>query len=537
ARIEKESSDKTGLRCDVVELYQGGEYWLYRYKKYTDLRLVMAPEAQAAFYGGDPDNFTFPRFDLDFAFFRVYENGKPVHPKSYFRWSRAGAKEGELVFVSGNPGSTDRLKTVSQLEYERNYHLPDDLAILRHRRLALLAYSAKGTEEARRAKNLLFGIDNAIKAISGELAGLRDGTLMARKLKQEKAFRAQAAARADLRRYGDAWDKIAAVQDKLAARHKQLMFRNLFGSRLAGLATTIVRYVVEVKKPNDKRYKEFRDSALDSLNFRLFSPAPVYKDLEEAALADCLRQSLEELGPDDAHVRAALGGETPQEKAHELVSGTRLDQPAARKALITGGIKAVEASKDPLIVWARAIDPAYRKLRKWSEDEIESVETAEGRRLAKARFALYGKSLYPDATFTPRLSFGRVAGYEQGTTRIPYKTTFYGLYDRAASFDDRPPFDLPARVARERGDRALLATPLNFVTTNDIIGGNSGSPVFNRHLEYVGLIFDGDIQSLVGRYIYDDAQNRAVAVHSSAILAALRRIYHCDALARELTGR
>ncbi len=560
AKIEKDSTEKTGFRSDVVELYQGGEYWLYRYKKYTDIRLVMAPEAQAAFYGGDPDNFTYPRYDLDFAFFRVYENGAPVHPQAYLKWSRGGAKEGELVFVSGHPGSTDRLKTVRQLEYERDYHLPDYLRILRRRRQALYDYAKAGSEQERRAKDGIFGIENAIKAISGELEGLQDKTLMARKKEQEDSLRqtvlggsvasskkwetgelrdavaAVPGVSPALPFVGDPWARLALAQDKLISRHKQLIYRSFALSKLAAFATTIVRYVEEVQKPNDKRYKEFRDSALESLNFRLFSPAPIYKDREEAVLADCLAQSLEELGPNDAHVKAALGGMTPQAKAHELVAGTKLDDAKFRETLIKGGAKAVAESTDPMIVWARKLDPSYRELRKWSEDEIESVEALEGNKIAKARFAMYGKSTYPDATFTLRLSFGRVAGYGQGTTQVPYKTTFYGLYDRAASFDGKAPFNLPEKVAKAK-TAVELETPLNFVTTNDIIGGNSGSPVVNAQGEYVGLIFDGNIQSLVGRYAYSDEQNRAVAVHSSGILEAMRKIYKMDALADELLGR
>jgi hypothetical protein len=537
AKVEKESTDKTGFRSDVVELYQGGEYWLYRYQKYTDIRLVMAPEAQAAFYGGDPDNFTFPRYDLDFAFFRAYENGKPVKAKDYFRWSKNGAKANELVFVSGHPGSTDRLKTVRQLQVERDYHLPDYLKILGRRKKAFYEYAAAGPEQERRAKDRIFGIENSIKAISGELEGLQDAKLLGRLTERENAFRAAVAKDAALKKdYGAAWDRIAKTQDKMIKRHKQVMFRGFLGTKLAGFATTIVRYVAEVEKPNEKRFKEYRDSGLESLNFRLFSPAPIYRDMEEAVLADSLQQALEELGPDDAHVKAALGGSTPKAKAKELTAGTKLDDPEVRKALIKGGVKAVEASKDPMIVWARGLDASYRELRKWTEDEIESVEAGEGNKIARARFALYGKSAYPDATFTLRLSFGRVAGYDQGTTKVPSKTTFFGLYDRSASFDNKHPFDLPQKVAQAE-TKLDLRTPLNFVTTNDIIGGNSGSPVFNKDSEYVGLIFDGNIQSLVGRYAYSDEFNRAVAVHSSGIVEAMRKIYSMNDLADELTRR
>ncbi len=532
SRIEKESTEKTKFRSDVVELYQGGEYWLYRYKKHTDIRLVMAPEAQAAFYGGDPDNFTYPRFDLDMAFFRVYEDGKPLKPKDYFRWSKDGAKDGELVFVTGHPGSTDRLNTISQLEYERDLVLPTRLKHLAVLRKAYYAYSAQSPEKARRAKDRIFGVENAIKALTGEHEGLLDAKLMAKKAADEKAFQDQVKGRADIAA-GGSWDRISGVQGELARRHKQLSYRKIDGSKLAGFANTLVRYVIEVEKPNDKRWEEFRDSALESLKFRLFSPAPIYPDLEEHMLAALFQESIDELGKEDAYVKAAIGDKDPKDLANALVDGTTLADPEVRKKLVAGGRKAVEASKDPLIVWARAIDPQYRELRKWYEDDVQSVEAIEGNKIAKARFALYGKSTYPDATFTLRLSFGRVAGYELNTTTVPYKTTFYGLYDRSASFDNKPPFDLTAMLIERKGD-VDLATPLNFVTTNDIIGGNSGSPVLNSAGEYVGLIFDGNIQSLVGRYAYTEDKARAVAVHSSGILEGLRKVYRMYSLADEL---
>ncbi len=535
ARIEKESTDRTGLRSDVIELYQGGEYWLYRFKKYMDVRLVMAPEQRAAFYGGDPDNFTYPRHDLDFAFFRVYEKGKPVRSSHYFRWSRAGAKEGELVFVSGHPGATERQLTVKQLEYIRDYELPTQLEKLELRHKAYLAYAARGPEPERRAKDRIFGIENAIKAEIGYLEGLRNPTLLAAKAAAEKDLRARVARDPKPAATAAAWDRIAFAQREKIRRYKESSYRTVFSSRLAGIAVQIVRYVAEVEKPNEKRFEEYRDSALESLRFGLFSPAPIYPDLEEAMLAVVLQESLDKLGPRDPHVRAALGGRTPKEVAHELIAGTRLADVEIRKQLVAGGTKAVETSADPLIAWARQIDPSYRELRKWREDNIQSVEKLEGGRIAQARFAAYGKSAYPDATFTLRLSYGKVAGYSQGTTRVPYKTTFAGLYDRAASFDSQPPFD-PSPLEVQRRADVDLYTPLNFVTTNDIIGGNSGSPVLNREAELVGLIFDSNIQGLVGDFVYGDEQARAVAVHSSGILEALRKIYRMGALADEVTG-
>jgi V8-like Glu-specific endopeptidase len=537
SRIEKESSEKTRLRSDVVDLYNGGRYSLYRYKKYTDIRLVMAPEAQAAFYGGDYDNFVYPRFDLDMAFFRVYEDGKPVKSPAYLRWNSAGAKEGELVFVAGNPGTTDRLKTLRQLEFARDSALPSRLKKLLRRRQAYAAYRALGPEQSRRARSRAFSVENSLKALSGQLAGLQDLKLMAAKQSEEEALRAAVAARPDLAAASaSAWERMAAMQDKLAARWPDLNYRGTPDCRLAEIAHTIVRYVAEVEKPNDKRYEEFRDSALESLRFQLFSPAPIYPDLEEHMLAVDLQESRDGLGADHPYVKAALSGRDAQAAAHELIAGTRLADVESRKKLASGGRKAVAASDDPLIVWARGLDPLYRELRKWQEDEIETVAVLEGGRIARARFAVQGTAAYPDANFTLRLSYGKVAGYEEGTTRIPYKTTFYGLYDRAEAFDGQEPFDLSPLEAERRAD-VDLAAPLNFVTTNDIIGGNSGSPVFDRNGEYVGLIFDGNIPSLALRYAYTEDRARAVAVHSGGILEALRKIYRMYSLAEELAGK
>jgi len=535
ARITKESTDKTGLRSDVVELYQGGEYWLYRYKKFTDMRLVMAPEIQAAFYGGDLDNFTYPRYALDFAFFRVYENGKPVSPERRLKWSKDGAAEGELVFVTGHPGHTDRLMTVAQLEYERDRGLPLYLEVARKKKQDYYDYSARGAEQARRSKDRIFGIENAIKAVSGEYEGLLDAKLLGALKANEESLRALVAKDSSSPAAG-AWDKIAAAQAKFGERRLALSYRRFDATKVAGLAATIVRCVAETAKPNEKRWEEYRESNLESLRFRLFSPAPMYPDMEEFLLARALRDALEKLGPNDEYVAGALGGLDPEKAAKQLIAGTKLFDPAERKKLVEGGAKAVEASKDSLIVWARALDPVYRAQRKWYEDEIESVLLAEGNRIAKARFAAYGKSTYPDATFTLRMSYGKVAGYEMGTTLVAPYTTFYGLYDRALGHGEKPPFDLAPRLkaARKKLD---LATKVNFVTTNDIIGGNSGSPVVNAKGEYVGLIVDGNIPALVGRYAYVETRNRAVAVHSSGILEAMRAIYGMRALASELTSK
>jgi hypothetical protein len=537
ARIEKESLEKTGLRSDVITLYQGSEYWLYRYKKYTDMRLVFAPEQQIAFFGGDPDNFTYPRHDIDFALFRVYENGKPVENHDYLKWNAKGAADGELVFVSGNPGSTSRLETVAQIETERDYDLPLLLKALGQMLESAKRYSALGPEQARQAGNTIFGVENSLKVYRGRAQGLADKNLMGKLQKDESSFRALVAGNPDWQQaYGGAWDAIA--QAELAHRQMAKTFRlyTLRGSRLLGIALNIVQYVAEVKKPNGERLQGFHDSQLESLRFRLFSPAPIYPGFEAAMLEGALQLSLGELGADDPFIKAVLGSRTPAEVAQEAVRGTKLADPDFRKSLVNGGEAAVQASSDPMIAFARAIDPFDRQRIKALEDKVESVETPAGEKIGQARFAAYGKSLYPDATFTLRLTYGAVKGYPMNGTQAPPITTFYGLYDRALSFGLKYPYNLPARYL-ERRTRVDLATPLDFVSTCDIIGGNSGSPVINKQGELVGLIFDGNIESLISDYAYYEVNDRAVAVHSGAIVEVLRKIYDASPLADELEGK
>jgi Peptidase S46 len=539
AKIEKESLDATGLRSDVIPLYQGGEYWLYRYKKYTDVRLVFAPEQQIAFYGGDPDNFTYPRYDLDMALFRVYENGKPVESKHYLQWNAKGAADGEPVFVAGHPGSTDRLNTMAQIETLRDFVYPQTLKTLKRRVQVLKRYSAQGPEEARQAQGLIFSLENAIKAYTGEYQGLLDKNLIAKREKEEREFRDLVESKPEWKQaYGGAWEAIAVAEKESRARFKPMRFRSLQRSfsELVGYAQTIVRYVAEVKKPDAERLDGFHDAQLASLKFELFSSAPVYPQMEERLLADSLQESLAELGPSDVFIAEVLSGHTPEDEAKRLITGTKLGDPAFRKSLVEGGEAAVAASNDPLIVWARKLDPMLREMRKWVDDNVRSVETAAGEKIGKARFAVYGKSIYPDATFTLRLAYGTVKGYPMNGTIAPPVTTFYGLYDRNYSFNQKFPFDLPVRY-HERRDRLTLSTPLNFVSTCDIIGGNSGSPVINRNGELVGLIFDGNIESLVGRFVYNEENNRAVAVHSAAMIEALRKLYDAGAVADELEGK
>lgn len=536
AAIEKESLEKTGLRSDVVTLYAGGEYWLYRYKKYTDVRLVFAPEEQIAFFGGDPDNFTYPRWNLDMTLVRVYENGAPITSPAYLKWNPRGAEDGELVFVLGHPGSTNRLQTLAQLEAQRDVVYPDTLAMMKRMLAVAESYAARGPEQQRQALGLIFGLQNGIKARTGELEGLREGAIMGKKAAEEVDFRRRVEENPQWKKeFGAAWEDLARVQQKARQRRLELLHARLGGRALPRLAQTIVRYVAEVGKPDGERLEEFRESQLESLRFRLFSPAPLYPELEELLLADALEQSLRALGAEHPFVRAALAGASPAEAARRAVVGTRLTDPAFRRQLVEGGAQAVATTPDPMIDLARRTDPYLRELRKWQEDNIESVERAAGEKLARARFLVYGKSLPPDATFTLRLSYGTVKGYPYNGTQAPPWTTLYGLYDRAQSFAFKPPYHLPTRWASPPPG-VDLATRVNFVSTNDIIGGNSGSPVINRAGEIVGLIFDGNIESLVGRFVYDDATNRAVSVHTAFMTEALAKVYGASALVEELTG-
>jgi hypothetical protein len=537
AEIEKESLDKTGLRSDVITLYQGGQYHLYRFKKYTDVRLVFAPEQQAAFYGGDPDNFEYPRFDLDICLFRVYENGKPARIQHYLKWSEAGVSENELVFVSGHPGRTSRLFTVAELEYIRDRRLPYALERLRNLEVLLLSYSARSDENARRAKEDLFGVQNSRKAFIGEMAGVLDPNLMEEKKAAEKKLRNAVAANPDLKDAAGAWDKIAEAQRVIAEsalRYNLLEAGQGFHSDLFGIARTLLRAAEEKPKPNAERLREFGDAGLASLEFQLFSEKPIYDDLEQLLLGDSLTFLVGKLGYSDPLVQRILAGKSPQERASELVRGTKMKDVALRKKLYAEGRPAVDAARDPLIELARLIDSEARALRKIVETQSEIKQQAQAQ-ISKARFAIEGTSTYPDATFTLRLAYGTVKGYEENGQHVPFQTTLAGLYERGAEHGNQPPFDIPPRWLKRKS--ALdLKTPFNFVCTADIIGGNSGSPVVNRNGEFVGIIFDGNIQSLVLDFAFTDKQARAVSVCSQSIIEALRKVYDAKGLADELTG-
>ena len=538
AEIEKESLEKTGLRSDVVTLYQGGKYHLYRFKKYTDVRLVFAPEQQIAFFGGDPDNFEYPRFDLDICLFRAYENGKPAKVEHYLKWSSKGVGEGELVFVSGHPGNTGRQLTMAELEYLRDINFPYVLQRLNSLEVMLLSFSARSEENARRAKDTLFGVQNSRKAREGMFAGLLDSQLVTQKQTAEQALRTAVAQDPNAKEVLSSWDRIADAQ-LVSARNAQqynlLEGANAFNSTLFHIARTILRAVEEKTKPSGERLREFRDSNLESLEFQLFSEEPIYDDFEQVKLADSLTWLAKQLGYSHPLVQKVLAGKSPQNRAAELVLGTKLKDVALRRRLYAGTATDVEGANDPMIELAGMVDPESRAVRKIIETQDEIKRQAHAR-IAQARFALEKTSSYPDATFTLRLAFGTVTGYEENGQAIPFQTTFAGLYKRAAAHHYKPPFDLPRRWI-DRKNKLNLNTPFNFVSTADIVGGNSGSPVVNQQDEFVGIIFDGNLQSLVLDFAYTDFQARAVSVNSQAIIEALRKVYGAAELADEIVGR
>ncbi|MBI3523808.1 MAG: S46 family peptidase [Betaproteobacteria bacterium] len=534
AGIEQACAKTSKLRCEVVSLYHGALYHLYRYKVWHDVRLVFAPEKQIAFFGGDPDNFVFPRYDLDFAIFRAYQNGQPVKPASYLHWSREGIQEHELVFAAGHPYSTDRLDTVIQLESLRDLHYPLRIASAQRQRAVLTAFAARSPESARRAENNLFGVENRIKALQGEYKALNDGKLMRKKTEEETALRKsyrELAQAGD----GDPWRQIAVATSQLDARARELWAVTYGRHTLFSLAGQIVELAHERLLPEGERLEDYREAAIASLLPRLKSNAPIYKDLEIARLAGQWQEAADLLGRDHPFVRRVLGDATPLAAATALIEASKIDRAEQRVRLIEGGVAAVEASTDPLIVLARDIYPMRRALQKFAEIEGETPIKRAAEIIGRARYRAYGDRLAPDATATLRLTFGSVSGYDADGILTPWKTNFLGLQARAAAFDERPPFDLPPRWTQ--GLRRLApATPLDFVSTLDIIGGNSGSPVVNRQGEWVGLIFDQNLEGLGNRFVYSDVKARAVAVDARAIMEALVKVYGADDLARELRG-
>ncbi|MBI5281335.1 MAG: S46 family peptidase [Candidatus Solibacter usitatus] len=532
--IEKECGQATGNRCDVVALYAGGQYHLYQYKKYTDIRLVMAPEFRVAFFGGDPENFTFPRYNLDITFFRAYEGGKPARVEHYFKWAKAGVKEGDLVFVPGNPGSTGRLMTVTQLEFAGRLSYP-----LVHRRLSaqiqsLRKYMDKGEEQRRIGQENLFGAQNSYKAYSGFLRGLRDKELMEQKRRDERKLRdaiGQDAAKAE--KFGTLWDELAAAYGSYEGFHAPYYLLEsgaTRGSELFQIARDVVRYAEETRKPDKDRLREYAEAALPSLEQTMYSTAPIHNSLEIAILEDYFNFAGRELGFSHPAVAAMLDGMRPDEAAKHYVETSKLADVSERKRL-AGDLEAVKTSKDGMIRLALAVDQHARHLRKRYEDQVESVVTRAAGSIAQARFSVFGGDEYPDATFTLRLAYGAVRGYQDEAGRaVPFATETAGLY---AKVTDQEPYTLPASWLKAKSALGP-STHFNFVTTADTHGGNSGSATLNTRGEVVGILFDGNLESLPNRFVYSDKRARSVHVASEAIVETLKKVYKADKLVKEL---
>jgi len=543
SRLESEctaasNKGKAGaFTCESVTLYQGGQYFLYRYKRYDDVRLVFAPEQSIAAFGGDPDNFNFPRWCLDFSLMRVYENGKPARTPDFLQWRPEGPRAGDPVFVPGHPGSTSRLLTVEQLKFQRGISFPAYIARNSELRGRMIEWAKTGDEPRRIVGETLLSLENSLKVYRGLEGALLDDRLIDYKATKERELRAHVSGDAKLaQQTGTAWDDITKAQARyrdIYDRYAYLESGTGFNSALFGYARQLVRGAAERAKPNEQRLREYADSNLSKISAGMLAATPIYPEYETLKFAFSLDKMRETLGPDDEVVRRVLGKDSPEALASRLVHETKLADPAARKALWEGGASAVDASQDPMIVLARSIDAEARALRKTYEDEVQAPVATGQEKIAKARFAALGTNVYPDATFTLRLSYGDVRSWVEKGQQVEPFTKLSRLYERTTGQD---PFRLPQRWldARSKLDPNM---PFNYVTTNDIVGGNSGSPAVDAQGRLVGLLFDGNIHSIAGSYWYDEAKNRAVAVHPAILLAALRQVYGAESIANEIAGK
>ena len=534
SRIEKECATSDELRCDVVTLYGGGRYDLYKYKRYQDVRLVFAPEHSIAGFGGDPDNFDFPRFALDFAFLRVYEGGKPAVTPDFFRWSAQGVKEGDLVFTSGNPGRTRRLDTIAQLSYVRDVQLPKQLRTLSELRGLLTSYGARGKEQFRTSETTLGWVENSLKAFVGRQQALVDPAFFSAKLAEEAAFRAKIDADpAKKKKYAPAFATIEtsmSVMRDLVDEYNSTEGGRAWMSETFGMAMSLVRYAEEQPKPNEQRLPEFGDARLPGFKAQILAATPFYPELETETMTWALTKLRESLSPDHPLVAKVLGKESPRQVATKLVRQSKLREVAARRVLLEGGAAAIAKSNDPMIVLARKIDGDFRAIRKKYEDAVEAPVKKASESLGAARFETMGTGSYPDATFSLRLSYGTVSGFTKRGAPVAPFTTIDGLFARATGAD---PFALPSSWTR--AEKKLNRTvPFNLVSTNDIIGGNSGSPLIDRNGQLVGLVFDGNLSSLGGDFGYEPASNRATSVDARVILESLDKVYNAQRVLAEL---
>jgi hypothetical protein len=540
SRLEDEAcagTDKEKFRCDIIPLFRGGQYKVYKYRTYKDVRLAFSPENAMGFFGGDPDNFNFPRFNLDGAFLRAYENNAPVATPVHLQWTTETPKENDVVFVAGNPGSTQRLLTTSQLKFQRDYVLNTRQLVRSELRGRLVEYRTKGEEQKRSAEDQLFGIENSYKAQYGQQRALMDPQFFAIKEREEAELQRRVRASPALRRdIGDPWkdiDEALVVQRELFLQNEFLEARAGSISSLYGTARLLVRMANERAKPASERLAGYSDSGLANLERQILVETPVYKDQEVIGLELWLSKAREFLTADDPAVKRLLGAESPEGIAARAIGGTKLDQRSERQALISGGKAAIDASTDPLIVLARRAETDARAINVRMNRDVNGRISQAAERIARARFAVYGDSVYPDATFTLRLSYGIVKGWTYAGVTIPSATTIGGYYERGTGAF---PFEVAPSWAAAR-TRLNLATPFNISTTNDIIGGNSGSPLIDRQGRIVGAAFDGNIHSLGGAFAYDERLNRTVSVTTAAITEALAKVYKADRLVAELTGR
>jgi len=540
ATIEEETIARGGFDSEVVTLFQGAQYHLYRYRKFSDVRLVFAPEFEIAFFGGDADNFTFPRYALDMTLWRVYDNGKPLRVKHFLPLSTTGAREGDAVFTAGHPAQTQRLNTVAHLEFLRDHALPLSIDTYTHVRGALEAFGRGGVEARRQIDDDFFTIENSLKSWRGQLQGLTDPALVTMKRGAERELRSRVAANPEWQQqFGAAWDQVAGARGRLTAYNRdRVFFENGMGfsTQYFTLARTLLRWSTESLRPNGERLPEYTDSRRVAIERQMRTAVPIHPGVEQAKLSATLTVMQQVLGSHHALLRRVLAGKSPAARAEELVAGTKLGDAPTRAQLLAGGQAAIAASSDPFLVLARLLEPRSRELRRQYDNGVVAVEREAYAKIARAIFAVRGDDAYPDGTFTLRLSYGQVKGYREAGDEVKPFTDVSGLFQRGDGKERMPPYRYPDSWWRARG-KIAMDTPLNLVSTNDIAGGNSGSPLINARGEIVGLIFDGNIHSLGGDYGYDERLNRAVAVHSSAILEALRAVYGAQRLADELRKR